>query len=202
MYLKNELTMAGEHITAITGGIGAGKSLVSRILRVMGFEVYDCDSGARRLMDDSDEIKQRLVALFGPEVVSNGVIDRPRLASIVFSDSEKLSQLNALVHGEVRDDIRRWCFGRKGRVFVETAILYQSGLDRLVDEVWEVTAPREVRAMRAARRDNSSADEIIRRIESQDSFCPEQLHANIREIVNDGFRPLLPQILQLLKVLS
>ena len=85
-------------LTAITGGIGAGKSVVSRILIAMGYEVYDSDSRAKRLMDSSDEIKQQIAETFGQATISaDGQINRPLLSSIVFSDPGALARLNTSV---------------------------------------------------------------------------------------------------------
>lgn len=188
------------HLTAITGGIGAGKSVVSRILRTLGYEVFDCDIEARRLMDADPEIKRRLKEEISPETVTdNGTIDRRRLSEIVFADKSMLEKLNAIVHASVRDDIDRWRSHpeRTNRLFVETAILYESGLDRMVDDVWCVTAPEDIRIARVIARNNCSADDVRARIESQ-NFIPSQPHPNLFDIINDGFAPVLPRVLSLL----
>ncbi len=188
------------HLTAITGGIGAGKSVVSRILRTLGYEVFDCDIEARRLMDADPEIKRRLKEEISPETVTdNGTIDRRRLSEIVFADKSMLEKLNAIVHASVRDEIDRWRSHpeRTNRLFVETAILYESGLDRMVDDVWCVTAPEDIRIARVIARNNCSADDVRARIESQ-NFIPSQPHPNLFDIINDGFAPVLPRVLSLL----
>ncbi len=188
------------HLTAITGGIGAGKSVVSRILRTLGYEVFDCDIEARRLMDADPEIKRRLKEEISPETVTdNGTIDRRRLSEIVFADKSMLEKLNAIVHASVRDDIDRWRSHpeRTNRLFVETAILYESGLDRMVDDVWCVTAPEDIRIARVIARNNCSEDDVRARIESQ-NFIPAHPHPNVFDIINDGFEPVLPRVLSLL----
>ena len=82
-------------LIAITGGIGAGKSVVSNVLRVMGYEVFDCDSEAKIIMDSDVEIKHRLITEISPlSVSSDGIIDRRHISSVVFSDKSKLEQLN------------------------------------------------------------------------------------------------------------
>lgn len=188
-----------DKIVVINGGIGAGKSVVSRILRTLGYEVYDCDSEARRIMDCSPSVRKALIANFGMECVNaDGTVNRKALARIVFADAKRLERLNGLVHRLVVDDAARWAAERGGTVFVETALLYQSGLDRIADEVWEVEAPRETRATRAASRDNSTLEEIALRIERQDSYEPARIHPHVCHIVNDGIRALLPQVLDCL----
>ncbi|MDE6436166.1 MAG: dephospho-CoA kinase, partial [Muribaculaceae bacterium] len=89
-------------LIAITGGIGSGKSVVSRVLRAMGYPVYDCDSQAKAIMDADAEIHRRLCSEIDAAVVTDGVIDRKRLAEIVFNDKAKLAVLNAIVHSAVK----------------------------------------------------------------------------------------------------
>lgn len=187
-------------LTAITGGIGAGKSVVSRALRVMGYEVFDCDSEAKLIMDSDDAIKLRLISDISPAaVLSDGTIDRRHISSIVFSDPVKLAALNAIVHEAVRRRISDWQQEphRSGRLFVETAILYQSGLDAMVDDVWEVIAPQEIRILRVIARNNCDRQTVIDRIKSQ-TFLPDKPHPAVHLIDNDGFEPIIPQILALL----
>lgn len=183
-------------IIAITGGIGSGKSVVSRMLTVMGFRVYDTDSRAKRLMDSDERLKRRLVTDIHPAAVDlNGAINRKVIADTVFGDSARLNVLNNLVHGAVKDDFAAWCgsdaCSGESVVFVECAILYSSGFDALVDEVWEVTAPDDVRIERVMKRNCMSADDVRRRIGAQKA---ETGHDGAKLIVNDGFAPLLPQI--------
>lgn len=194
--------MRQARLTAITGGIGAGKSVVSRILTTMGYDVYDCDCEAKRLMDSSEDIKQRIAKEIADEAISDdGVIDRKRLSAIVFADVEKLSILNDIVHKAVIKHLKQWCdmHGRDRRLFVETAILYQSGLDRHVDEVWEVIAPKELRILRVMQRNGLSRSAVENRISSQ-SIDIASPHPNIHTIVNDDFTPVLPQITELIKI--
>ena len=183
---------------AIVGGIGAGKSIVSRILSTMGYAVYDSDSRAKHLMDKSVDIRKKLCETFGPQIMNNGYIDRKRLSEIVFSDPAQLSALNGIVHGEVIADFIRWRENScKKPVFIETAILYESGLDKFMDEVWEVTAPKPLRIARVMRRNNMSREDVCRRISSQ-AFIPETPHPYTHVIVNDDIEPVLPQVLRLL----
>lgn len=190
--------MEMKKLIGITGGIGSGKSVVCRIVKNMGYPVYDCDRKAKELMDGSDEIKQQIAKEICREAIKDGKIDRPQLSAVVFSDQEKLAALNRVVHGAVKADIRRWAeeHGCEAKLFVETAILYQCGLDKEMDEVWEVEAPESLRVSRAQLRDNATTEQIQRRIAAQ-QYCGER-HPRSFTIVNDGLRPLLPQVEQLL----
>ncbi|MDE6467874.1 MAG: dephospho-CoA kinase [Muribaculaceae bacterium] len=189
-----------KEIIAITGGIGAGKSVVSHVLRALGYPVYDSDSRAKALMDSDAAIKERLAVEIAREVICGDAIDRAALARIVFADSVKLAKLNAIVHQAVRLDIAGWVSRQSAsRVFVETAILYQSGLNRMVDAEWRVTAPEALRIERVMARNGLSADAVRARIESQRyEPAPDEPRPELHELLNDGVTPLLPRIEALL----
>lgn len=191
--------MSSTRLIAITGGIGSGKSVISDILRAMGHKVYDCDTRAKALMDTDESIKDDLINLISIDAVrSDRTIDRKLLSEIVFNDPDALSCLNSIVHKAVRADLRRWRDTSPDKtVWVETAILYASRLDREVDEVWEVTAPTELRVQRVMKRNSMSREQVLARISSQ-STTAAQLHPLTKTIVNDGVEPVLPQILSLL----
>ena len=179
-------------IIAITGGIGAGKSVVSRILTTLGFRVYDCDSRAKVLMDNSSEIKRRIAEEIASEAVVDDEIRRDVLASVVFSDAEKLRILNSIVHHHVRCDIAETAASCGVPVlFIETAILYESGLDK----VWDVTAPEDIRVERIINRNHCKAEQARARIESQRIIVTDP-HPAVHTIINDNLTPLLPQILR------
>lgn len=180
---------------AVSGGIGSGKSVVCRMLRAMGFRVYDTDARAKALMDRDAGIQRRLCEEIHPLAVREGCIDRPLVASVVFASAPKLEALDRIVHSAVRRDLEAW-YGRHGSdpvLFVETAILYRSGLDRMVDRVWEVSAPDALRVSRVMARNGLSASEVCARIDAQ-RFIPDRPHPSIAGIINDGIAPLLPQV--------
>lgn len=178
---------------AIIGGIGSGKSVVSRLLTLMGYPVYDCDSNAKRLMDESEDIHRGLVEIFGPRAVTPDGIDRAYIASIAFNDAEKLSRLNALVHPAVLHDFHCWARRNGEIVFVETAILAESGMSKSVDAVWSVEAPMEVRVERVMARNAMSRDDVLRRISSQAAGIPDEI-TSVTHLTNDGRHALIPQI--------
>lgn len=187
-------------LIAISGGIGSGKSVVSTILRAMRYSVYDCDAEARRLMDCGEEIKSRIEESIAAEVIlADRTIDRRRLAEIVFADEVMLARLNGIVHSAVRDDIVRWkaLLDDEKVLWVESAIIYESGIDKMVDEVWDVTAPVGLRVERVMKRNSMGRERVLERIEAQSRvvFTP---HPCIKNIVNDGVVPILPQINRLL----
>lgn len=186
-------------LTGLTGGIGTGKSTVARILRLRGYEVYDCDLEAKRLMDESLEVRRSLRDHWGEEIYSaEGELDRCKVAGYVFADRREKAWLDSLVHGLVRDDVKRWADThtdyRHDTVFVESAILFTSGLADMCQEVWEVTAPLDIRVERVMKRSGLTREQAMARIEAQKE---EQMICQSRhtlQIDNDGTTPLLDSI--------
>lgn len=190
-----------KRLIAITGGIGSGKSVVSRVLRAYGYPVYDCDSEAKRLMDTDRDIKQQLCELISPDAVrADGTIDRPLIAQIVFSDHHHLAMLNSIVHSAVRAHLRQWVARvPDGPAFVETAILYESRLNEDVDAEWRVIAPDELRIARTMARSNLSREQVIARMRAQETEPSiDAVRPPLFTIDNDLSTPLIPQIATLL----
>ncbi|MDE5843031.1 MAG: dephospho-CoA kinase [Muribaculaceae bacterium] len=154
-------------LIGICGGIGSGKSVVSRIMRLKGFAVYDCDYEARKLMSVDTEIKSRIRDEISPEVTDGTTSpDRRRLAAIVFNDEQARLKLNHIVHGAILKDVA----GKDSAddiLWVEAAILAESGLAQICDRIWRVDAPESLRIRRASHRDSCKADDIAKRIASQ-----------------------------------
>lgn len=198
---------SGTPLICIAGGIGSGKSVVSRVLVALGYAVYDCDSRAKILMDSREDVKCALADEIGPEVVCNGIIDRRRLADIVFSNPDRLAALNRIVHSAVVDDLVCWHRGLDVNpdipCFVETALPFESGIDRIVDAMWVVDAPVETRVRRVMRRNGIKREQVLARISSQRDFSAvaqsEALPVSV--IVNDDIHAVLPQIMTLLEKL-
>lgn len=184
-------------VIAITGGIGSGKSVVSQVLRAMGYLVYDCDVEAKRIMNDCKEIPQAIIKAFGEDLIIAGEIDKSKLAEIVFNDKDKLRVLNGIVHPFVKIDFGNWVAShyKEDIVFVETAILYESDLASQVDGVWEVVAPEDVRIERVMNRSHISLESVKARINSQSEEFAGRKHIIIN---NDGNNAILPQINKLI----
>ncbi len=191
--------MTDTRLTALTGGIGAGKSIMARILRAMGYAVYDTDNKARRIMSESEAVRRRLIETFGDEIFEEAELRRDRLARLVFGNDDNLSLLNSIVHRAVIDDVVEWRLTAPDKhVFVETAILYTSGLADVVDDVWYVTADEQTRIDRVIKRNGLDREAVVARIRAQDAEAESADNARRHLIINDGLAPLLPRIHELL----
>lgn len=193
-----------QRLIAITGGIGSGKSVISKILRTWGFKVFDCDIEAKILMDSSEAIKRRIVEEISQEAIVNGKINRSVLSGIVFRDKDKLSILNSIVHGEVRKEILRWAERNSNCaiLFVETAILYTSGLNDCIFAELRVEASEDVRLERVIKRNGLTAEHIKSRIDSQRKDTkPDNPVETVFRIDNSGDVAVLPQIKNVLNLL-
>ena len=190
-------------LIGLAGGIGSGKSVISRILRQKGYQVYDCDTRARYLMENSQIIKSRIRDEISADVTDGSLpIDRLRLAEIVFHDKKMLKCLTAIVHGVVRDDVRRTVESTLEKIlFVEAAVMAQSGLADICDEIWIVEAPVQQRIERVMARDAINRDAVDARIKSQEEEAEllSSYGAKLKVVRNDSIHSLLLQLDELLK---
>ena len=183
----------------ITGGIGSGKSVISHILRIMNYPVYDSDFWAKELMNNNKTIQKALTERFGLETYQNNTLNKPFLAQQIFNNESSRLFVNSIVHPIVSQHFLNWANNQKSQfVFIESAILFSSGLNKIIDTTIFVDAPLNVRLQRAKRRDNSTDTAIQARINSQKQ---EELYAKKHSnyIINNDNQLLLPQIITIIK---
>lgn len=192
-------------IIGITGGIGAGKSTVSNILRSMGYPVYDSDIQARKLQNENLELKQKIQNIFGDNIYNESGLDRPALSKIVFNNPELLAELNNIVHPVVLSDFEVWLQSNSQAkaVFIESAILFESGFNKQTDKIILVTASEEIRIARVVKRDGISQEQVRERIRRQTSDEEKKKWADAI-IFTDNQRNTLPERIEsaLLRLLS
>jgi dephospho-CoA kinase len=180
---------------AITGGIGSGKSYVCRRLERHGIRVYDCDTAAKRLMRDSDELREALRQLVGDEVYVGNVLQKPVMARFLLKSEANKQAVNDVVHPAVARD-----FEESGYTWLESAILFDSGFDMRTrfDYIICVTAPLEVRIRRVMKRDGISRQQALDWIQRQ--LPQDEVRARSDfEIVNDGKANIEKQIETIIK---
>lgn len=178
----------------ITGGIGSGKSIVSKVIAAMQFPVFNSDAISKEIVQNNDEVRQALIHLFGPSVYPKGILDRVFLAEIIFNDEHARNQINAIVHPKVREAFDQFAAKQNVEiVFNEAAILFETGSYKQFDRIILVTSPEEIRISRVAKRDNVDREIVRDRIRAQWSDEQKKPLANFI-IVNDDKQPVLVQI--------
>lgn len=178
----------------ITGGIGSGKSVVAELLRLYGVPVYIADEESKRLTESSPVIKKGLIELLGPELYTEQGLDKPLLASYIFGNETLLQKVNRIIHPEVNKDFENWCIRQKVSLCaIESAILFESGFNHIVDYSLMVYAPVDIRIGRAMLRDKTSQEALLKRIKSQMSDEIKREKADFT-ILNDGKQALIPQV--------
>jgi len=187
----------------LTGGIGSGKSTVSKLFEVMGFPVYSADAKSKRLTDTSPYIRAQLTAKFGADLYKNDILNKPMLASLIFGNEENLHFVNSVIHPAVFEDFRLWVEKRRNfpLLIAESAILFESGFSRSVDFKVNVSASLETRINRVEKRDLLSRGEILDRIHNQ---LPDEERNRLSDhiIYNEKTQALLPQVENLIKMLE
>ena len=188
---------------AITGSIGSGKSVVSRMMNVLGVPVYDCDVNAKRLMTDDGFIVSELKRMFGDECYEDdGTLNRQYIASRIFTDKENIKRVNSLVHPVVKRDFEEWAVRQESSVVaVETAILYESGMIEAVDKVLVVWADRETAISRTIQRSGMNRIQVENRMNNQMSVDDLLLMSDY-SLYNDGDEPLLPRVMSIIEELK
>jgi dephospho-CoA kinase len=187
----------------ITGGIGSGKSVISRILKNMGYPIYDSDSWAKKLMNENEEIRNSLTLRFGKETYTLTELNRPFLAQKIFNNKENLAYVNSVVHPIVGKHFLQWSEQQNSSlVFIESAILFSSGFNKIVDKVIFVDAPQDVRLERAILRDNATTEAIMARIKNQEKGNIFAYNHSDFIIQNDNKILIIPQIVSVLKKIN
>jgi len=190
----------------ITGGIGSGKSFVCKRLQLRGIDVYDCDAAAKRLINTDADIRRKLTALIGPEAymsVPNGsivgttptVLNKAAVARFLLDSESNAKAIDDIVHPAVFRD-----FQESGIEWMESAIMYESGIYRLVDRVIVVTAPLEVRIQRVMKRDGITREKVLEWMQRQWPQDEVRRRANY-EIINDGQADIDAQIDHLFNII-
>lgn len=189
----------------LTGGIGAGKSTVTEILIKEGYPVIDADRISRKITEKGSPVLEKIAGVFGNDMIlPGGELDRKKLASLVFSDSEKRLRLEEITTKEVVRIIsekldRMKSRGQTGPVFVDAPLLFESGADRLTDLVWTVDADISVRVERVCARDGATPQEVRDRIDAQ--MSSRRRAERSAEVIDNskGKEELCRQVKELLK---
>lgn len=187
----------------ITGGIGSGKSYVSRLLcdhfRV---PVYNCDIKARLITLTDEGVIDALTQLLPDVYDEEGDIRRNVLADYLFASPENAQRINSIIHPAVREDLHRWYAlnANEPIVAMESAILFESHFEDEVDKVLFVDAPTEIRVSRVMERDGLTREKVLSRMTQQNPDEARQRADYV--VVNDGKSDISPQLSEILNNLS
>jgi dephospho-CoA kinase len=184
----------------VTGGIGAGKSLICKVFTLLGVPVYDADSRAKTVMTTDGILMDAIRKEFGVlSYTKEGSLNREYISQQVFGRDEQLKKLNALVHPRVAVDYQQWVKNQYGAAYVikEAALLFETGSHKLLDELVLVTAPEQLRIERVLKRDPHRNLKQIKEIISKQMNIHEASNLANHKIVNDETQMILPQVLTL-----
>jgi len=183
----------------ITGGIGSGKSIVCHLLALLGIPIYDSDSRAKALINTSSIIKKQIMEQLNASLYKNHILDHALLAKLIFTDPSALAKINAIVHPEVKYDFLLWEKQLSVKACaIESAILFESKFDHIVDITLTVYAPQSLRLQRACTRDKTDQKTILNRMNNQLSDDIKRDRSDY-VIYNDDKNPLIPQVYHFLK---
>jgi len=188
----------------ITGGIGSGKSTVCKVFRVLGIPVFQSDYVAGRLQNEDPRIKSSLIELFGPEIYSeDGLLNRKKLAGIIFNDHLLLEKTNNLIHPAVHQEFKNWKerLANFPYVLYEAAILFETGSFHNFDYTILVIADEKERMERVMKRDHATAEAILLRMGHQMTDQKKKMMADFI-IENNDDQLIIPQILKIDQILK
>jgi dephospho-CoA kinase len=181
----------------LTGGIGSGKSTVARIFEILQVPVFDADTAARQLMNESPSVREAVIKTFGEDSYLNNKLNKKFISEIVFNDPQKLVLLNAIVHPATLQNAQVWFSSQLGLYAIkEAALLFEAGAEKDLDYVIGVSSPLPLRMQRIQQRDHFSPAEIQARMDKQMNE-EEKMQRCDFVLFNDEKQLLLPQVIAL-----
>jgi dephospho-CoA kinase len=188
----------------ITGGIGSGKTLISKVFEILGIPLYNADERAKWLVANNTTIKDLLIKNFGEQSFKDGKLNRSFISSIVFEDQQKLELLNSIIHPEVEKDFDNWVEQHRQYPYVlkEAALLFESGSYKKLDKIISVYSPVDLRIKRLLIRDTHRTKDDIEKIMQKQMDEEEKKTRADYVIYNDEKSMVIPQVLKLHEVFS
>ena len=189
-------------IIGLTGGIGSGKTTIAKYMHSFGIPLYIADDQARKLMQ-SHEIVDAIKKKFGEFIFDKEILNRAKLAKIVFNEPEKLEKLNAIINTTVKSDFKEWLLQNKNAAFIiyEAAILFESGNYANCDYIITVVAPIDTRIERVMKRDKTSRELKLKRMEAQWTD-EERVSKSDFVIENEDLKKEKQKVEEILKILK
>jgi dephospho-CoA kinase len=187
----------------ITGGIGAGKTTVSKIFSLLGIPVYYADERAKYILQHNEEVKQLVTGHFGEKAYKNGKLNNSFLSKEVFNNDDKLAKLNSFVHPQVKQDFEEWVKMRNSPyILKEAALLYEAGSNKDLDKIIVVFSPIDKRIKRILTRDPDRTEASIKSIMQKQMPDDEKVKIADYVIYNDDTQLLIPQVIKLHQIFT
>ncbi len=185
-------------LIGLTGGIGAGKSLVANVFKLLNVPVFDADNEAKAILGKSAEVRQKVIEAFGANAFTGNEPNRKFLAERVFSDESLRLKLNAIIHPGVGKAFENWVDQNAQEPYLlkEAAITFETGIYKQLDGVILVTAPKNVRIERVMKRDEVTEIQVLNRMAAQWSD-EDKLKLSLYHVLNDGQTMIIPQVLKI-----
>lgn len=187
----------------ITGGIGSGKTIVSKLFVLLGIPVFSADIESKYLLNTSDYIRSKLVSLFGNDIyLPNHTIDRMKLASIIFNNESLLKQVNEIVHPAVHKKFMEWSEKQTTPfVLYEAAVLFENGRYSDLDYNILVFAEERIRIQRVMNRDHVNEEKVTERIRNQ---WADEKKMDLADFIiyNNSRELIIPQVLEIYKKIN
>ena len=179
----------------VTGGIGAGKSIVCKIFEVLGVPVYYADEAAKELMQQNEKLIAELKIHFSDTVYDGVNLNRKYLSNLIFNNPEKRELLNTIVHPYVIQDGIDWMKKQQSPYAIkEAALIFESGSQHSLDHIIGVFAPNSLKILRTIKRDLSTREEVLQKIASQiEDGIKMKLCDDV--VTNDEQHMLVPQVI-------
>ena len=188
-------------IIGLTGGIGSGKSVVAKVFATLGIPVFNADEEAKHIMQNSPEIKAKLIEQFGPAIYNESGLQKEALAQLVFNDPFQLQLLNAIVHPVTIQAAKDWAAKQTSPyVIKEAALIFESGSSAGLFKVIGVTAPLSLRIHRVMQRDSITKEQVEARMRNQISDTIKMRLCDY-VIKNDNQEMVIPQVLEIDKMI-
>jgi len=184
-------------IVGLTGGIGSGKTIVARLFELLGCAVFNSDDAAKNVYFD-EEVKKRVIELLGSEAYLNEKeLNKSHISSKIFSNTDVLHKLNAIIHPEVKKHFEEFKLNNKEKIIIkETALLFEAKINKEVDKIVLVAANDELRISRVMARDGLSRQDVLNKIKSQ---LPQEEKIKLSDFVvyNNEDEFLITQVLKI-----
>ena len=186
----------------LTGGIGSGKSTIAQIFKSIEIPIFNSDTCGKELLSNDQDTIRNIIHTFGHHIEKNNLIDKEKLSEIVFSNKEKIEQLNQIIHPKVKLKFESWVKQQTSHYIIkESALLFETNTHQLLDKIILVKAPVDIRIKRVCKRDNRTKQQVQKIIENQ--IDPNSITQNADYIINNDEKTLLtPKIIKIHNILN